>query len=91
MVGLTYEDSIDYWEQTVGVLSESALARLQSRDCLQEKLADMCGAEQKLFESASGPLAMHIIENELTTIQDAVCDVDPTYGEAAGEAANTAN
>ena len=86
--GLTYEDSVDYWEQTAGVVSESALARLQSRDCLQEKLADMCGAEQKLFDSAdaeSGPLAMLIREHELITIQDAVCDAD---SEAAGETAN---
>ncbi len=95
-VGLTYDDSIDYWEQAFGVVSKPAAERLQTQLRAHTMYAGQMTAEeyQRLEEEdmarldaitqprADGPLARLIRENELVTILDCVVPVDAALSAA---------
>jgi len=92
-VGLTYVDSIDYWEQPIGTIAKAASDRLDSQTRAQlmyigddeESFRKMEEEDHARLEALTaprkdGPLARLILENERITIFDAV--VPTAFGEA---------
>jgi len=84
-IGLAYDDSIDYWEQPVGVVATGAARRLEAQarahrmysgdddgDLERSLEADQARLEELLAPRADGPLERLLRENERVTILDAV-------------------
>lgn len=86
-VGLTYPDSVDYWEQPVGVVAEHAGEWLRAAEhahrmyagpaaAQEAEAADLERIERFLHPSADGPMARAAAENERISILDGVVPVE---------------
>jgi hypothetical protein len=98
-VGLTYEDSIDYWEHPANVVNKGSVQRLEAQSQAHEmygpsiSLEELQAQELAAYEQISrmmqpredGPLAQVIRENQRITILDCVIErVVPIGGAVRG-------
>jgi len=89
-IGLSYDDSIDYWECKVGVMSANTLDLLTATDrahqmyagpnvaeeCRKREEEEMARLDKLLAPIENGPVANLLREMEEVTIFDGLVDID---------------